>query len=179
MEESMTVKTEISVIFAADDDYGIGKDNALPWPVNAEDMAWFKKHTRGHCVIMGRKTWESLGRKPLPNRENVVLTSNPREIDGYPNFNEPEKYPDYAANMPLHQIINQVSPYFDKVFIIGGKSLIEKSYDLVDKMYITRMKGNFDCDVKVTPPTLVGFKSEHWETSQDGKATFNIWARQK
>ena len=58
----------------------IGKDGDLPWRIS-EDLKWFKKITTGHAVLMGRKTWESLG-KPLPNRRNVALSRSLEAVDG-------------------------------------------------------------------------------------------------
>ena len=69
----------IKAILAHDAKYGIGKDNDLPWPKNEADMKWFKAMTLNHTVVMGRKTWDSLPFKPLPNRHNIIVTSN--EID--------------------------------------------------------------------------------------------------
>ena len=63
----------ISIIVAVSDDWGIGKENELLWHI-PEDLKRFKRLTMGKCVIMGKRTWESLPRKPLPGRKNIVLT---------------------------------------------------------------------------------------------------------
>ena len=65
----------IHIIWAQDNNGGIGKDNKLPWHIS-EDLINFKKITSIHTIIMGRKTWDSLPKKPLPNRRNIVLSSN-------------------------------------------------------------------------------------------------------
>ena len=69
----------ISIIVAVSEDWGIGKDNELLWHIS-EDLKRFKRLTSGNTVIMGKKTWESLPRRPLPGRKNIVLTDNPNEI---------------------------------------------------------------------------------------------------
>ena len=69
----------ISIIVAVSEDWGIGKDNELLWHIS-EDLKRFKRLTTGKTVIMGKKTWESLPRRPLPGRKNIVLTDNPKEI---------------------------------------------------------------------------------------------------
>ncbi len=68
----------ISIIVAVSEDWGIGKDNELLWHI-PEDLKRFKSLTLGKTVIMGKKTWESLPRKPLPGRKNIVLTDIPGE----------------------------------------------------------------------------------------------------
>jgi dihydrofolate reductase len=75
----MTVKA----ILAHDEKYGVGKNGGLPWPHNPADMKWFRECTDGHIVIMGRKTWESLGNKKLPNRTNIVVTRS--KLEGKPD----------------------------------------------------------------------------------------------
>jgi dihydrofolate reductase len=180
MEKTMNAevpKTEVNVIFASDEEYGIGKDNALPWPHTPEDMAWFKKHTDGHCIVMGRKTWESMGSKTLPNRQNVVLTSNPNAIDGFPNFDENGSYPDYTVNASLEDVIHQISPFFDKIWIIGGKSLIEDGAKIADNIYYTNFEGMYDCDVHVDPKIFENFKISEGHGSDCGVCQFQVWNR--
>ena len=65
---------EVHLIWAQDKNGGIGKNNMLPWHIS-EDLINFKKITSNHTIIMGRRTWESLPKKPLPNRRNIVLSS--------------------------------------------------------------------------------------------------------
>ena len=72
----------ISIIVAVSDDWGIGMNNELLWHI-PEDLKRFKKLTMGKTIIMGKRTWESLPRRPLPGRKNIVLTDIPDEcIDG-------------------------------------------------------------------------------------------------
>ena len=82
----------IKAILACDDEWGIGKDGDLPWPHNPADLKWFKKNTLNCMVIMGKSTWDSLPRKPLPNRENMIVTKAKQEFGfgdyEFANFSE-------------------------------------------------------------------------------------------
>ena len=68
----------MKAIFAVDANFGIGKNGTLPWPKNKDDFAWFREHTLGKTIVMGRRTWDDPAfPKPLPKRTNVVVTSSP------------------------------------------------------------------------------------------------------
>lgn len=120
----------VSLIAAIDDKRGIGKQNKLPWHLH-EDLVRFKEITKGHTVIMGRNTFESIG-KPLPDRKNIVITSDPQfRAEGV-------------------EIVNSVEDAFEKakgdVFVIGGASIFSQTIGLADKLYITQVEGDFGCD---------------------------------
>ena len=72
----MLLYSMIKAILACDENWGIGKAGTLPWLHNPADLKWFKQMTTGSTVVMGRKTWDSLPVKPLPNRKNIVVSSN-------------------------------------------------------------------------------------------------------
>lgn len=127
----------IRAIFACDDEWGIGKNNTLPWPRNSDDLKWFKESTTGSVVVMGRNTWDSLPNKPLPNRNNVIVTSEENPIYGPYHF---VKYSSYKST------IEQMSQ-LQSVWIIGGAQLFESSVDIIDEIWISRISGNYDCDV--------------------------------
>lgn len=101
----------------------IGADNALPWRLPA-DLKRFRKLTSGHAVLMGRKTWESLG-KPLADRTNLILSANP----------------DYAApeGMVVSSIDGALAAAQDavEIFVIGGASVYEQMLPLADRFYLT------------------------------------------
>ncbi|WP_373323194.1 dihydrofolate reductase [Alkalihalobacterium chitinilyticum] len=123
----------ISFLVAMDNNRVIGKDNDLPWSLPA-DLAYFKKVTMGHPIVMGRKTYESIGR-PLPGRENIILTRN-REysVDGC---------------TVLHSLadVKQVVDANDKeTFIIGGAEIFKEAFPIADKLYITHIDEEFDGD---------------------------------
>jgi dihydrofolate reductase len=123
----------ISIIVAVDEDYGIGKDNNLLWHI-PEDLKRFKKLTSGHCVIMGKKTWESLPGKPLPNRKNIVLTDNPLEcIDC--------SITAYSLEDAINKCGND-----EEIFIIGGGSIYKQFLPLADKLYVTHIHETSEAD---------------------------------
>lgn len=118
-------------IAAAAENNVIGVNNTLPWDI-PEDMKFFKDKTRGHIVIMGRKTYESMG-QPLPKRLNIVIT---RQAD----FNAPA---DVVVVDTLEKAVahakTQTAKYGDEVFIIGGGEIYSASMNIVDTIYLTRI----------------------------------------
>jgi dihydrofolate reductase len=126
------------IIAAMDLNRGIGKNNDLAWHIKA-DMEYFKKMTTGTSVIMGRKTWDSLPERfrPLPNRENIVLTRNP-------DFELPKGGIKAAS---LDEALELAS--MEHVYVIGGASLYAEAinHKHCKGMSITLVNGEFDCDV--------------------------------
>jgi dihydrofolate reductase len=121
----------ISAIAAVGKGLELGAGNDLLWHL-PDDFSWFVQHTRGKPVIMGRKTMQSLG-KPLKNRLNIVITRNPESVqEGFYGTNSLENALEYAK-----------SQYNDEIFIIGGGEIYKQSLDLLDKLYITEVEGNF------------------------------------
>ncbi len=128
----------ISIIVAVGDNNVIGKDNALIWHLPA-DMKFFKDKTTGHCIITGRKNYESIPEKfrPLPNRTNIVIT---RQAD---------------YNAPGTVIVDSVEKAMSaaketndaEVFIIGGAEIFRQSLHLTDKIYLTQIHHSFEGDV--------------------------------
>ena len=123
----------INAILACDANYGIGKDNGLPWPHNEDDMKWFKENTSGHVVVMGRKTWESLDNKKLPNRINCVITHKPDTIQGEP---------DHIFSGDIAYILRSLEEKYSdlKVWVIGGADLYKQSIHVCDNIYLTKFK---------------------------------------
>ena len=127
----------VNAILAMDNNMGIGYDNTLPWPHNKKDMKWFRDCTSGHVVVMGRKTWESFGSKPLPNRINVVVTN--KEVEGNPDRIERGEMVEIISTL--------VCKYPDlHIFIIGGANIYRQALTFCDKIYVTRIKGLYKCD---------------------------------
>lgn len=117
--------TTISLIVAMANDRVIGVDNTLPWRLSA-DLKRFKAMTMNKPIIMGRKTWDSIGR-PLPGRLNIVVSRNPN-------------YPAEGAVVvtSLKAAIERAQQQaVDEVMIMGGANLYEQALPLVDKMYLT------------------------------------------
>ena len=142
----------INLIVAMAKNRVIGNDNRMPWHLPA-DFAWFKKNTLGHPVIMGRKTFESIG-KPLTGRRNIVVSRNPHwHAEGCEVF----------ASLPAALLFCQGG---GDVFIIGGATLYNEALDRADRLYIT--------EVDATPigdtwfPTLLA--TEWREVSREHRA---------
>lgn len=117
----------LSLICAAADNMAIGRKGGIPWHISA-DFKYFKSITTGHCVIMGRGTWDSMGGKPLPNRRNMVISRN-LPVDGAPGA---EVFPS------LETAIGSASGE-DEIFIIGGGSLYKQAIDRANKIYLTEI----------------------------------------
>jgi len=122
----------ITIIAALTKDRVIGKDNNLPWHIS-EDLQNFKKLTSGNTVVMGRKTYESIG-KPLPNRKNIVVSRSVSSIEGV----------DVCSS--LEDAIEKAKSYGKEIFIIGGASIYEMAIPLADKMYLSYVKVNYKGD---------------------------------
>lgn len=129
------MSSKISLICAlAEKNRAIGKNNALLWEIPA-DLQHFKKMTDGHPIIMGQKTFESIGR-PLPNRTNIVVTNDQSfAAEGIRIF---YSIPDAIA------FAKMVDPI--ELFIIGGGSIYAQTIDLVDRLYLTLVDGDFEAD---------------------------------
>ena len=120
----------ISMIVARSRNHVIGRDNQMPWKISA-DLQFFKRITMGHPVIMGRKTWESIGR-PLPGRRNIVISRNPDlQLTGA----------ELAGS--LDEALNRLSE-FPRVFLIGGEQLFTQGFVKADRLYLTEI----DIDVE-------------------------------
>lgn len=120
----------LSLIVAISKNYAIGKDNKLLWHLS-DDLKNFKNVTLNKPIVMGRKTYESIGR-PLPKRENVIITRNQAyKVDGASVYNNPTD----AIRSVAHE---------DEVVIIGGANIYSEFIDKVDKMYITYV----DCELE-------------------------------
>ena len=114
---------EIHLIWAQENNGGIGKNGQLPW-YNPEDLKNFKKLTLNSTIVMGRKTWESLPFKPLPKRRNVVFSSRILEdVETYNNINQ------FMKKLDAESI--------KKIFIIGGSSIYKVFYEFATHLHMT------------------------------------------
>jgi dihydrofolate reductase len=118
----------ISIIVAYDKNLAIGKDNTLVWRQSA-DLKRFKELTTEHTVVMGRKTYESIG-KPLPKRRNIVITRQDIKIDGVEIVNS----------------IEDIKNIKEDIFIIGGGEIYEKFIIFADRLYVTEIDCEIDAD---------------------------------
>jgi dihydrofolate reductase len=155
----------IKAILACDQEWGIGKNGALPWPHNSADLKWFKQHTNNSTIVMGRKTWESLPVKPLPNRENIVVTSG--LIKG----------PDVVVDMrSFYKILPQIKFQKD-VWIIGGAQLVEHCLDVIDEFYLSRIEGVYNCDTFLPADLIMDNFNLYDAEETDSDLYIEKWAR--
>lgn len=122
----------ISAIVAVDNDWGIGYNGELLEHI-PEDLKYFKALTTGHTVVMGRKTWDSLPKKPLPNRINIIITRNPIF------YKYTEKSIDYKC-LNLQETIDLIVNSFNSdIFIIGGGTIYKELLPFCERVYVTKI----------------------------------------
>lgn len=162
----------INAILAMDEEGGIGKDGRLPWPRNDADMKWFRECTTGHVVVMGRKTWESLGNNRLKERVNVVLSSDASSIEGKPDIIYSVGQHDMGKSLQ-----NLVMDYpTKKIWVIGGANVYKQTFPFVDHLYLTEIAGKYDCDTHIDKNAITSMFTKMSER-KDGICTFSIWRR--
>lgn len=125
----------LSIIVAMASDRVIGLNNQMPWHLPA-DLAWFKKNTLNKPVIMGRKTFESIGR-PLPNRHNIIISRTPQHSD-----NE-----NITWVTSLEQALD-LTQHNEEVFIIGGGNIYLQALPKVARLYLTHIDAKLDGDTR-------------------------------
>jgi dihydrofolate reductase len=152
----------VSIIVAISNNNGIGKNNELLWHL-PNDLKMFKSVTSGHCIIMGRKTYESIG-KPLPNRTNIVVSNQKSlKIEGCEVVNSIQE-----ALVVCKQKVES------EAFIVGGEQIYQAALPFADRIYLTRVNCEKDADAFF--PFL---KQDEWKIisnekqQQDEKHAFN------
>lgn len=146
------VKIGINLIVAKGNKNEIGKNNKLLWNL-PEDMKHFKELTTGKTVIMGRKTYESIGRL-LPNRMNVVVSSNM----------EDPRIPNLSVFRSLDEVYEHYKECLNEIFVIGGSSVYDYFKDKCDKLYITEVNDiypdadSFFPDINLSPYEIINEK---------------------
>ena len=133
----------IGAVLACDINGGIGKNGTLPWPRISEDLKRFRELTTRAVVVMGRNTWDDpLLPKPLAQRINVVITNG--TIPPYPDTADEVA----TANGDMGLILNQLQDHYryQRIFVIGGASVIQQSLPYIDQIYLTKINKEFDCD---------------------------------
>lgn len=123
----------ISLLLAMDKNQLIGKDNDLPWRLPA-DLAYFKRVTMGHPIIMGRKTYDSIGR-PLPGRENIIITRDTTyKAEGCKVIHS------------IDEIVKMSEETDQELFVIGGAEIFKEILPHSDRLYITEIEEEFEGD---------------------------------
>lgn len=166
----MTQKATISLILAMADNGTIGDNNALPWHL-PNDLRFFKNSTLGKPIIMGRKTYESIG-KPLPGRENIVISRQLSHdaIPGCTIFNS------------LQAAIDAINERQDtpEIMIMGGAQIYQESLPLMNRLYLTHVHANVAGDTKMpafdfTNAQLIFEESHQKDEKNRYDYTFEIW----
>lgn len=167
----------MNIIVAASENNAIGNKGAIPWHLRA-DLQYFKATTMGHAVIMGRKTYESIGR-PLPGRRNIVVTQN-----GAFHIK-----PEVLANLrpgTSVEVYYELAEALEKApadsFILGGAQVYNETWTEADRIYLTRVHtvvDEFDAQV---PPIPADYKCVSREdvaadADNDYAITFEVWQR--
>ncbi|NLN30479.1 MAG: dihydrofolate reductase [Bacteroidales bacterium] len=124
----------ISIIAAVSEDFGIGRNNDLLWYI-PEDLERLKRLTYGKTVIMGKKTWESLPRKPLPGRKNIVISDSPGD-----------RIENAVTAFSIEDALNK-SGQAEEIFIIGGASIYRQFMPYAGRLYLTHVHMNKPADV--------------------------------
>jgi len=136
---SVSAKIDLAVIVAVAENGVVGRDNALPWHLSA-DLRHFKKTTLGKPIVMGRKTFESIGR-PLPGRFNIVISTNPAFMAaGVRVVNSIEQALSVAQGIAESDACGEL-------FVIGGASIYADAIPRADRLYITEVHGQVTGDV--------------------------------
>ena len=151
----------ISMIVARSRNHVIGRDNQMPWKISA-DLQFFNRVTMGHPVIMGRKTWESIGR-PLPGRLNIVVSRN-------------ANYPITGGELvgSLDEALKSLSE-FPRVFVIGGEQLFTQAFDKADRLYITEIDLDIEGgDTFFEVPNESDWKEVERTPGSEGDITFRF-----
>lgn len=142
----------ISIIVAIANNNAIGKDNDLLWHIS-EDLKHFKTLTTGKTIIMGRKTFESLPFKPLPNRTHIIISRN--QTFDYPNCTTVESIEEAISHIKSEE----------EHFIIGGAEIYKQLLPYANKMYITKVYANFEADTYFPQ-----FNENEWEITSEKKS---------
>jgi len=150
----------MKLIIASDPNGGIGNKSRLPWDKLEGDLARFKMLTTGKIVVMGRLTWESLPKKPLPNRTNIVVTS--KMVQSTDNF----------------IIVNEISELanYKDAWLIGGASLVNSCFHMIDEVHLSRTYSTYTCDTFIDLVELVK-KFTCWFKEEHADHTYEIWRR--
>lgn len=152
----------MKLIIACDPEGGIGYQNKLPWSNIQGDLPRFKRLTEGHFVIMGRNTWDSLPKKPLPKRVNFVISSSPLEAEYENVFVVP--------NLDFYRPENQ------EFWIIGGAKLVDSCWKDINEVHLTRVYDHYTCDTFIDLIYLeANYARTYSEVFPDHK--YEIWKR--
>lgn len=163
-------KIILSLLVAADENNVIGKDNQLPWHL-PNDLKYFKNQTWGMPILMGRKTFESIG-KPLPGRKSIIITRN-----------KSWKHEGVTVVHSTEEAIGKAREFGVKeIFVIGGAEIFTTSFEKAERIYLTRIHHSFEGDaffpsVDSHEWNLVQNRFCHADEKNKYSHTFQVWER--
>ena len=163
----------ISHVVALSNNNVIGVNNSLPWNLKT-DLAHFKNYTSNKIIVMGRKTYESIGR-PLPNRINLIVSNTIKEINGAELFKNTED----AINKARELCINK---NLEEIIIIGGGYLFRDTLSITNKLVLTKVDCNIEGDVFYPDIDLNEWEklsSEHFTKDSDNDYDFTVITYEK
>ena len=163
----------ISHVVALSNNNVIGVNNSLPWNLKT-DLAHFKNYTSNKIIVMGRKTYESIGR-PLPNRINLIVSNTIKEINGAELFKSTED----AINKARELCINK---NLEEIIIIGGGYLFRDTLSITNKLVLTKVDCNIEGDVFYPDIDLNEWEklsSEHFTKDSDNDYDFTVITYEK
>jgi dihydrofolate reductase len=171
----------MKAIVACDPRGGIGYQNKLPWNKLEGDLTRFKELTTDGIVIMGRNTWDSLPRKPLANRTNVVATSSTLMStieNSFGNYSATREEYLFAARYPnTFSITNpEIFKHDDNAWVIGGAKLINSMWSLIDTVHLSRTYIDYHCDAFIDL-TLLEKEFVLKSTESNTDHSYEIWKR--
>jgi dihydrofolate reductase len=146
----MTPDTTINIIVAVADDWAIGREGDMPWHISA-DMKFFKATTMGHSLVMGRRTWESIGSKPLPGRQNIVVSARlaaewAAAAEKDCDCASAEKEDGALVGVcPCGAVaVSSLEAAFEaasdsEIFVMGGGMIYRQAMDVADRLYVTHV----------------------------------------
>lgn len=160
----------IHLIVAVAENNAIGKDNDLLWYI-PQDLKRFKLKTMNHPIIMGRKTFESFGGKPLPKRHHIVISSQ-----------ENDNSEQITWVKTVQEAIEQAKVLDNEIYVIGGGTIYRQTIDLAEVLDITRVHATFDADT-FFPEIPEKFKciedEKHWDESSNLDYSFRTYVLKK
>lgn len=165
----------LSHIVAVSDNGVIGKDNQLLWHFS-EDLKYFKKRTIGKIMIMGRKTFDSFGGKPLPGRFHIVITRSPKESTN----SEVQYVSSLGEAYRKAEALILSGKWPEEVMIIGGGEIYKQSFKDIDFIYLTRIPGVYQGDTTydINLPKEYGIAYSQFSTENLG-LRYEIWSKQQ
>jgi len=168
----------MEAIYAIDSKKGLSKNGTIPWK-SKKDMLFFMNKTKNNVIIMGKNTYFSIPieHRPLKNRLNIVITSNPDLYQNNINHTCEKSNLLFTNNTKIYEdILNNVDKYNEfynflhrdyKIFIIGGKIIYEQFIPLCNKIWVTQLKCDYDCDLFIDYDYSKQFKEEIYQEDDE------------